>query len=97
MKYIAVFDDEFLSNFRLDDNGLTLVMGDKRGYNRAVRLKPLIQNVLTAEHGESIYLTQDHIDCLLTFEREQMIKEMYADMMRSLDDLKGEEEKGGAE
>ena len=86
MKYIAVFDDNFLSNFRLDDNGLTLVMGDKRGYDRAVRLKPLIRNIITMEHGESVYLTQDHIDCLLQFEREQMKKKMWEDVLRSFDD-----------
>lgn len=89
MKYIAVFDDDFLSNFRLDDNGLTLVVGDKRGYNRAVRLKPLIQNVITSEHGDSVYLTQDHIDCLLKFETEQMKKKMCDDFIRGLGDEKG--------
>lgn len=89
MKYIAVFDDEFLSNFRLYDNRLTLVMGDKQGYNRAVRLKPLMRNVLTTEHGESIYLTQDHIDCLLKFDREQMIKKMCDNFIGSLGDEKG--------
>lgn len=86
MKYIAVFDDEFLSNFRLDDNGLTLVMKDKRRYDRAVRLKPLIRNVLTLEHGESIYLTEDHIDCLLKFEKEQTEKEIFDNFIESLSD-----------
>lgn len=89
MKYIAVFDDDFLSNFRLDDNGLTLVVGDKRGYNRAVRLKPLIRNVLTSEHGASVYLTQDHVDCLLKFERERMMEKMFDDVLRGLGDEKG--------
>ena len=37
MKY-AKFSDDFLSYFRLDDNGKTLVLTDKRGYTRAVRL-----------------------------------------------------------
>ena len=37
MKY-ARFSDDFLSNFRLDDNGETLVLTDKRGYTRAVKL-----------------------------------------------------------
>lgn len=39
MKY-AIFSDVFLSDFRLDDNGETLVLTDKRGYTRAVKLLP---------------------------------------------------------
>lgn len=39
MKY-AIFSDDFLSYFRLDDNGETLVLTDKRGYTRAVTLLP---------------------------------------------------------
>ena len=39
MKY-AKFSDDFLSDFRLDDNGETLVLTDKRGYTRAVKLLP---------------------------------------------------------
>lgn len=39
MKY-AKFSDDFLSYFRLDDNGETLVLTDKRGFTRAVRLLP---------------------------------------------------------
>lgn len=39
MKY-AKFSDDFLSDFRLDDSGKTLVLTDKRGYTRAVKLLP---------------------------------------------------------
>lgn len=39
MKY-AKFSDDFLSDFRLDDSGKTLVLTDKRGYARAVKLLP---------------------------------------------------------
>lgn len=37
MKY-AKFSDAFLSDFRLDDNGETLVLTDKRGYTREIKL-----------------------------------------------------------
>ena len=37
MKY-AKFSDDFLSDFSLDDSGKTLVLTDKRGYTRAVKL-----------------------------------------------------------
>lgn len=39
MKHKAVFTDEFLSYFRLDDNGKTLVLTDSQGNTRAVTLE----------------------------------------------------------
>lgn len=39
MRYKAVFTDEFLSYFRLDDNGKTLVLTDRQGFTRAVTLE----------------------------------------------------------
>ena len=39
MKY-AKFSDDFLSYFRLDDNRETLVLTDKYGFTRAVKLLP---------------------------------------------------------
>lgn len=50
MKY-AKFSDDFLSYFRLDDNGETLVLTDKRGYTRAVRLLPYEER----QQGKWIY------------------------------------------
>ncbi|MBO4734238.1 MAG: hypothetical protein J5662_07165 [Clostridia bacterium] len=47
MTYKAVFTDEFLSYFRLDDNGKTLVLTDKAGLTRAVTLEEV-------KHGEWI-------------------------------------------
>lgn len=81
MKYIAIFDDNILSNFRLDDNGLTLVMQDKWGYNRAVALKPIIRPVLTVTEDcggtatDSIYLTEGHINAMKKYEEIKNIKE----------------------
>lgn len=39
MRYKAVFTDEFLSYFRLDDSGKTLVLTDRQGFTRAVTLE----------------------------------------------------------
>lgn len=39
MIYKALLTDEFLSYFRLDDNGKTLVLTDKTGLTRAVTLE----------------------------------------------------------
>ena len=40
MKYIAIIDDEMLSNFRIDDP-LVMVVTDKMGFTRGIKLKPL--------------------------------------------------------
>lgn len=40
MKYIAIIDDEMLSNFRIDDP-LIMVVTDKLGFTRGIQLKPL--------------------------------------------------------
>ena len=74
MKYIAVLDDDFLSNFRLDDCGLTLVVNDNKGCTRGIPLKPLAKEMMVATNGKSVYLSQKHIDCLLEMEHEEMIK-----------------------
>lgn len=50
MKY-AKFSDDFLSDFRLDDNGETLVLTDKRGFTRAVRLLPYEER----SHGRWVF------------------------------------------
>lgn len=43
MRYKAVFTDEFLSYFRLDDNGKTLVLTDRQGFTRAVTLEDEVE------------------------------------------------------
>lgn len=69
MKYLAIVDDDFLKNFRLDDNGLTLVVQDRVGAERGVRLKPLKANVFVkAADGQSAYLTRGHVDAMLDYE-----------------------------
>ena len=54
MKY-AKFSDDFLSYFRLDDNGETLVLTDKRGFTRAVKLLPYEER----PQGEPVIKCQD--------------------------------------
>lgn len=83
MKYIAIFDDTMLSNFRLDDEDrLTLVLTDKNSCTRAVRLKPIIRPVLTVTEDcggsatNSIYLTEEHIDAMKKYEEIKTIKEV---------------------
>ena len=61
MKY-AKFSDDFLSDFRLDDNGETLVLTDKRGYTRAVKLLPYEERL----QGEWIMQRHDLDGCFYT-------------------------------
>jgi hypothetical protein len=59
MKYIAIIDEEMLSNFRIDEpscypcympeNDKILVVNDELGYTRGIQLKPLPK-----EHGRLI-------------------------------------------
>lgn len=63
MKYMAILDDDFLQYFRRDDNGMTLVVDDRDGLNRAVRLLPLEER----PHGEWIRKT-DGLPHLITLE-----------------------------
>lgn len=44
MKYIAIIDDEMLSNFRIDDP-LIMVVTDKLGFTRGIQLKPLKKDI----------------------------------------------------
>lgn len=74
MKYLVMLDDEILSNFRTDDCGKTLVLIDKNGFTRAMKLIPLVKPLVTNENGVALYLTQEHIDCLLDYEREESLK-----------------------
>ena len=74
MKYLAVIDESFLSNFRLDDNGLTLVVQDKVGFTRAMRLKPIKAPTVTTTKGESVYITYGHIDAMIEYEKQESIK-----------------------
>ena len=83
MKYIAIFEDSMLSNFRLDDEDrLTLVLTDKNNGTRAVRLKPIIRPVLTVTEDcggiatSSIYLTEGHINAMRRYEEINTVKEI---------------------
>lgn len=71
MKHVIIIDDEMLSNFRIDDCGKTLVVKDGAGFERAFSLLPLAKPLVVKEDGEKVYLTQEHIDCLIDFERKK--------------------------
>lgn len=74
MKHVIIIDDEMLSNFRIDDCGKTLVVKDKAGAERAFSLIPLGKPLVVKEDGGKAYLTQEHIDCLIDFERNKALE-----------------------
>ena len=77
MKYIAIFDDDMLCDFRRDDNGLTLVLDDSHGFTRAVGLKPIIKPIITSTEGESAYLSDGHIKALMDYEQYKRFKKLW--------------------
>ena len=87
MKWIAVLDEDFISNFRVDMDGInlpTMVVRDNTGFDRGISLKPLTKEMFITQDGESIYLSQDHIDCLMNMEREETINREVKDILESL-------------
>lgn len=88
MKYLAIVDDEFLSNFRVDvnpqDYNMILVVEDKAGSTRGIQLKPLPTEALVTKDGKSVYLSQKHIDCLIEMERKEMFDKAVRDMIKRL-------------
>ena len=88
MKYLAIVDDEFLSNFRVDvgyppHSDMFLIVKDEKLCTRGIRLKPLPTEVLVTKDGKSVYLRQEHIDCLREMERKEMFVKVAQDMMNS--------------
>lgn len=88
MKYIAIVDDSFLSNFRVDAgmDGIVLVCHDKRGLKRGVVLKPLNMPVFTSRDGFSIYLTQEQLDELRAYFQRKALEDIGKKYRESFDE-----------
>lgn len=88
MNYIAVVDDMFLFDFeRKGTDALTLVVGDRKGNNKKVRLKPVIRPTLVFDDGVSIYLNQGDINAMLKHEEMEKIKKVIEQMNNSIKEL----------
>ena len=87
MKYLTIVDDEFLSYFRLDDDGKTLVVTDLGGCGRAMELQRLQLPVVTFPNGENVYLTQGHLDALLEYEQRVSMAEAIRHVNESIDEM----------
>jgi hypothetical protein len=89
MKFMAVIDDSFLSNFRVDMSRigvkpLVLVVKDERGYERGIELKPIGREMIVTPDGESMYITQKHIDAMIDMERKEIFNDAVEKMMEDL-------------
>lgn len=88
MKYIAIVDDNVLSNFRVDKNVTTndmvLVVNDEKGFSRGLPIKPLYTETLVTKDGDSVYLRQEHIKCLIEMEGKEMMQRAIKDMCDNL-------------
>lgn len=77
MKYFAVFDDDFISHFKTgtgDKFGSVLFINDKYGLERGIEFKPLNKPVFINDAGDSLYLTQGHIQAFLDYEQYERYK-----------------------
>ena len=61
MKFIAVIDEEMLGCDDIRELRLPVILEDAKCY---VPLKPIFHFTLTSPEGESVYLSQKHIDAL---------------------------------
>lgn len=92
MRYLAIVDDEFLSNFRVDvgyppHSDMILVVKDEKLCTRGIRLKPLPTEALVTKDGKSVYLRQEHIDCLREMERKEMIEKAVQNITNAISKL----------
>ena len=86
MKYIAIIDDELLSNFEIDvgyppHSDMIMVAKDKNMYSRGIRLKPLAKNLLVTTNGDSVYLNEEHIEVMKEMEKRKIMDDAIAKFM----------------
>ena len=67
MKFIAIIDECQLTEYEKTH----LLIECK---NRNVALKPIVKELLVTKDGESVYLTDGHIECFLDYEQKEKLK-----------------------
>ena len=83
MKYIAVIDHDLV-----DKEFLTVRVQDKEGKLHDIDAKPLVTHTITLEDGQSLYLTQGHIQALLDYEKMVGLKQAVDDISKRWGKLK---------
>ncbi len=86
MKYLAIINDEFLSNFRVDveDLDMVLVVEDETRSARGIYLKPIVKEMLVTKEGLSAYLPEETVNHMLEWEKEQLEKRAIQSLIRDM-------------
>lgn len=82
MKYIAVIDYDLV-----DKEFSTVRVQDKEGKLHDIDAKPLIANTITLEDGQSLYLTQGHIQAMIDYETRVKMKEVVDEIGKNIGGL----------
>ena len=79
MKYLAILDDNVVSNLELGAGLSIRVMGKNKKVHQ-IALKPLIHPTIVNDAGTAMYLTHGHINALREYEQKQMMDEIFESM-----------------
>ena len=79
MKFLAILDES--EKVDLEEKGL--IKGSK----------PIFKEMIVATNGESLYLTQGHLDCLVEYSQRQVIEQEIKRQERFFEDMKLFEDK----
>lgn len=77
MRYLLILEEyQYNDCEKVDGNPLEIYLRDKTGIKRLFDVKPIQQPMLILDNGACVYITNDHIDTLIAYEREQTIKDI---------------------
>lgn len=78
MKYIAIIDEASLTKQEIEN--LFMLARDQRGKAYKVPLTPLLTPTLTNTFGDSVCLNQKHVDLLLEYEKNEIMRKIAGGM-----------------
>lgn len=85
MKYLAIIDEDLLSDFRIDignppRSNIVMVAKDESGFERGIQLKPIATEMFVTTEGKSCYLSQELVSALMEIECKRTIEKAINDM-----------------
>lgn len=85
MKYLAIIDEDLLSDFRVDvgyppHSNMVMVAKDERGFERGIVIKPIATEMFVTTEGKSAYLSQELVSALMEVESKRTIEKAINDM-----------------
>ena len=89
MKYMVILDESQFKDFNINTTKpFAIHLTDKNGEDRLLSYRPIIKPMVVIPTGESVYITQGHIDALTEYECNEQIKELCERMNHSIDGIK---------